>query len=79
MADHTTSTSSSADLDGTTSADTPESSASGSSSSSSTATILDRLRAPRLSDLNRKRKVHVNPLPKGKRRARGEGRTSPAL
>ena len=35
--------------------------------------ILYALKAPALSDLTRKRKVHCNPPPKGKRGARGEG------
>ena len=42
-------------------------------SSSSTRSVFDALKAPALSDLMRKRSVHCNPLPKGKRRARGEG------
>ena len=42
-------------------------------SSSSTRSAFDALKAPALSDLTRKRSVHCNPLPKGKRRARGEG------
>lgn len=39
--------------------------------------ILDKLKAPKQSELNRKRKVHVNAPPKGKRRARGEGANEP--
>ena len=41
--------------------------------------ILDKLRAPKQSELCRKCKVHVNPPPKGKRRARGEGANEPKL
>ena len=41
-----------------------------------TTSILDALKAPALSDLTRKRKVHCNP-PKGKRRAHGEGSSEP--
>ena len=39
--------------------------------------ILDKLRAPKQSEFCRKHKVHVNPPPKGKRRARGEGANEP--
>ena len=39
--------------------------------------ILDTLRAPKLSELTRKRKVDSNPPPRGKRRARGEGSSEP--
>ena len=39
--------------------------------------ILEALKAPKASDLTRKRKVDCNPLPKGKRRARGEGSSEP--
>ena len=39
--------------------------------------IFDALKAPALSDLTRKRRVHCNPPPKGKRRARGEGSSEP--
>ena len=39
--------------------------------------ILDRLKSPTPSAVNRKRKVHVNPPPTGKRRARGEGASEP--
>ena len=35
------------------------------------ATILDRLRAPRQSDLARKQKVPSNPPPKGQKRCKG--------
>ena len=38
-----------------------------SNTSSSTVSILDRLKAPRQSDLARKRKVAANPPPLGKR------------
>ena len=38
---------------------------------SSTPSILDKLKAPKLSDLTRKRKIDTN-LPKGKRTARGK-------
>ena len=55
--------------------------AEGSTSEASSTTvlpsILDKLRAPRHSELNRKRKVHVNQPPKGKRRARGKGANEP--
>ena len=44
--------------------------------SSSTRSVFDALKAPALSDLTRKRSVHCNPPPKGKRRARGEGSTT---
>ena len=40
-------------------------------------TILNTLKSPKLSDLTRKRKVDCNPLPKGKRCARGEGANEP--
>ena len=46
-------------------------------SSSTAVTILDALKAPRLSDFTRKRKVDCNPPPRGKRRARGEGTSEP--
>ena len=46
-------------------------------SSSSTRSVFDALKAPALSDLTRKRSVHCNPPPKGKRRARGEGSSEP--
>ena len=39
--------------------------------------ILEALKAPKASDLTRKRKVDCNPPPKGKRRARGEGSSEP--
>ena len=39
--------------------------------------ILDKLRAPKQSELNCKCKVYVNLPPKGKRRARGEGANEP--
>ena len=45
--------------------------------SSSTKSLFDALRAPPLSHLTRKRSVHCNPPPKGKRRARGEGASEP--
>ena len=45
--------------------------------SSSTRSVFDALKAPALSDLTRKRSVHCNPPPKGKRRARGEGSSEP--
>ena len=40
-------------------------------------TVFKSLKAPKLSDLTRKRKVDSNPPPKGKRRARGEGANEP--
>ena len=40
-------------------------------------TILDVLKAPKLSDLTRKRSIDSNPPPKGKRLARGEGSSEP--
>ena len=40
-------------------------------------TILDVLKAPKPSDLTRKRSIDSNPPPKGKRRARGEGSREP--
>ena len=46
-------------------------------SSSFTRSMFDALKAPALSDLTRKRSVHCNPPPKGKRRARGEGSNEP--
>ncbi len=46
------------------------------SSAPATPTILNKLKAPRLSELHRKRKVHANP-PKGKRRPKGEGADEP--
>ena len=46
-------------------------------SSSSTISLFDALKAPALSDLTRKRRVHCNPLPKGKRRVCGEGSSEP--
>ena len=46
-------------------------------SSSSTRSVFDALKAPALSDLTRKRSVHCNPPPKGKRRACGEGSSEP--
>ena len=45
--------------------------------SSSSRSVFDALKAPALSDLTRKRSVQCNPLPKGKRRARGEGLSEP--
>ena len=39
--------------------------------------ILDALRAPRLSELTRKRKVVCNPPPIGQRRSRGSGASEP--
>ena len=39
--------------------------------------ILEALKAPKASDLTRKRKVDCNPPPKGKRRAHGEGSSEP--
>ena len=46
-------------------------------SSTSTRSVFDALKASALSDLTRKRSVHCNPPPKGKRRARGEGSSEP--
>ena len=43
----------------------------------STKSLIDALRVPALSDLTRKRAIHCNPPPKGKRRARGEGSSEP--
>ena len=43
----------------------------------SSISIFDALKAPTLSDLTRKRRVHCNPPPKGKCRARGEGSSEP--
>ena len=43
----------------------------------SSISIFDALKAPALSDLTRKRRVHCNPPPKGKRRARDEGSSEP--
>ena len=40
-------------------------------------TVFNSLKAPKLSDLTRKRKVDSNPPPKGKRRARGEDANEP--
>ena len=41
-------------------------------------TFLNTLKAPRLSELTRKRRIDTNPPPpKGKRRARGEGSSEP--
>ena len=45
--------------------------------SSSLRSVFDALRAPTLSELTRKRSIHCNPPPKGKRRARGEGSSEP--
>ena len=45
--------------------------------SSSTRSVFEALRAPPLTELTRKRSVHCNPPPKGKRRARGEGFSEP--
>jgi len=45
--------------------------------SSHSISILEALKVPRTSELTRKRKVHCNPPPKGKRRARGEGSSEP--
>ena len=39
--------------------------------------ILQSLKAPKASDLTRKRKVDCNPPPKGKRKARGQGSSDP--
>ena len=39
--------------------------------------IFDALKATSLSDLTHKRRVHCNPLPKGKRMACGEGSSEP--
>ena len=39
--------------------------------------IFDALKAPSLSDLTRKRRVHCNAPPKGKRRVCGEGSSEP--
>lgn len=47
------------------------------STSSHVSSILDRLKAPKKFELTRKRKVHSNLPPKGKRRARGEGANEP--
>ena len=46
-------------------------------SSSSKGFVFDALKIPALSDLTRKRSVHCNPPPKGKRRAHGEGSSEP--
>ena len=59
-------------------ADTTESlereATSGETSSNTVRTFLNTLKAPRLSELTRKRRIDTNPPPpKGKRRARGEG------
>ena len=43
----------------------------------SSISMFDALKAPVLSDLTRKRRVHCNPPPKGKHRARGEGSSEP--
>ena len=43
---------------------------------SSTPSILDKLKAPKLSDLTHKRKIDTNP-PKGKRTARGKAVNEP--
>ena len=40
-------------------------------------TILEALKAPKLSELTRKRRIDSNPPPKGKRPARGEGSSEP--
>ena len=45
--------------------------------SSSMRFVFDALKAQALSDLTRKRSVHCNPPPKGKRRACGEGSSEP--
>lgn len=47
------------------------------STSSHVSSILDRLKAPKKFELTRKRKVHSNLPPKGKRQARGEGANEP--
>ena len=47
------------------------------STSSSTVSLLDRLRSPLPSELSRKRKVHTNPPPKGKRRSASRGYCDP--
>ena len=54
----------------------PGESTSSSNENNSTPTILEKLKAPRLSDLMCKRKIDTIP-PKGKRRARGEGANEP--
>ena len=46
-------------------------------SSSSMRFVFDALKAQALSDLMRKRSVHCNPPPKGKRRVCGEGSSEP--
>ena len=43
----------------------------------STASLLERLHRPRSSELARKRTVHRNPPPLGKRRSRGRGANEP--
>ena len=49
-----------------------------SDTSSSAPSILDKLRAPRLSELTRKRKIHCNrPPPAGRRQSRGRGASDP--
>ena len=53
------------------------SSVSSGASFSEPASLLPHLRAPRLSDLARKRAVHRNPPPLGKRRSRGRGANEP--
>ena len=58
------------------STDGPGDSTSSSTENSSAPSILDRLKAPRLSDLTRKRKIDANP-PKGIHRARGKGVNEP--
>lgn len=45
-------------------------------SSSSSVSILDKLRAPTLSELNRPRKIQRNPPPVGKKRSRGCNKSS---
>ncbi len=58
---------------GTSDSSTLDSSA---SSAPATPTMLNNLKAPMLSELHCKRKVHATP-PKGKRRVRGEGANEP--
>ena len=46
-------------------------------SSSESENILSRLRSPKDSEISRKRKIQLNPPPKGKRRSRGHGTFDP--
>ncbi len=58
--------------------DTSSSSAAVTTTSSSAAvTVMDRLQAPPPSELSRKRKIHTNPPPKGKRRSSSRGYCDP--